>query len=114
MHHGFHGKVYGFYGFCATVPLTGKPGVLCMRQGHRIFCRIRMGGKKSIKGVFFVGRGMRWQWALPVRDDDVLNLGAFNTFFSDQAGFMKHSETAVDFFFTTQITGCMALQSDAQ
>ena len=57
---------------------------------------------------------MRWIGAIPERDDDILGLGAFTVFFSDEAGHKKHAETSVELYYKAQVAGWMAIQPDIQ
>lgn len=112
--HAFHGKAYGFYGFAQQLLWKENPDDELCDQGIGVFAEYGWAAKDRFEIEDFVGGGLRWQGALPGRDNDVLGLGVFNVYFSDQADFAEHAETAFELFYRAQLTGWMALQPDAQ
>ncbi|MBN2106204.1 MAG: carbohydrate porin [Deltaproteobacteria bacterium] len=112
--HEYHGKAYGFYGFVQQLLWKENPDAEDCSQGIGVFAEYGWAAKDRSEIEDFAGGGLRWQGAIPGRDDDVMGLGAFTMYFSDQAGFADHSETALELFYKIQLTGWMALQPDVQ
>jgi porin len=112
--HEYHGKAYGFYGFVQQLLWKENPDAEDCGQGIGVFAEHGWAAKDRSEIEDFAGGGLRWQGAIPGRDDDVMGLGAFTIYFSDQAGFSDHSETALELFYKIQLTGWMALQPDVQ
>ncbi len=56
------------------------------KQGIGFYAQYGWAPKDRCEIEDYVGGGLRWQGAIPSRDDDVLGLGAFNVYFSDRAG----------------------------
>ncbi len=112
--HDYSGKAYGFYGFWQQLLWKENPDVEDCSQGIGFFAEYGWAPKDRSEVEDFAGGGLRWQGALPERDDDIMGLGVLNIYFSDQAGFADHSETAIEFFYKVQLTGWMALQPDVQ
>jgi porin len=112
--HEYYGKAYGLYGFMQQLLWKENPDAEDCGQGIALFAQYGWAAKNRSEIEDFVGAGLRWQGAMPERDDDVMGLGVFNIYFSDQAGFKEHSETAIELFYKAQITGWMALQPDVQ
>ena len=113
-HHETYGKAYGLYGFWQQLLWKEDRGNEECTQGIGIYAQYGWAPKDRYQIEDFVGGGVRWEGAIPNRDADVLGLGVFNVYFSDQAGFTEHSETAVELFYKAKITGWMSLQPDVQ
>jgi porin len=112
--HEYYGKSYGFYGFWQQLLWKENPDAEDCDQGIGLFAEYGWAPKNRAEVEDFVGGGLRWQGAIPTRDDDIMGLGVFNIYFSDQAGFRQHSETAIELFYKLQVTGWMAIQPDVQ
>ena len=112
--HEHHGKAWGLYGFWQQLLWRENPADEDCGQGIALFAQYGWAPKDRAEAEDYAGGGIRWQGALPSRDDDVLGMGAFHVRFSDQAGFEDHSETAVELYYKAQVTGWLAVQPDAQ
>ncbi|MBN2109297.1 MAG: carbohydrate porin [Deltaproteobacteria bacterium] len=112
--HETHGKAWGFYGFWEQQLWKENPGAQDCKQGIGLFAQYGWAPKDRFEVEDYAGGGLRWQGAIPGRDDDVLGLGAFNVYFSDRAELKNHSETAVELFYKGQLTGWLAVQPDLQ
>ena len=47
-------------------------------------------------------------------EEDSLGFGIFHVVFSDEAGFSKNDETAIELFYKAQLTGWLSLKPDIQ
>lgn len=112
--HEYYGKAYGFYGFWQQLLWKENPDAEACTQGIGLFAEYGWAPKDRYEIEEYAGGGLRWVGAIPTRDDDITGLGVFNIYFSDQAGFTDHTETAIEFFYKAQLTGWMALQPDVQ
>jgi porin len=113
-HHENYGKAWGFYGFWQQQLWKENPGATDDGQGIGLFAQYGWAPKDRFEVEDYMGGGLRWQGAIPERDNDVLGLGAFNVYFSDRADHRQHSETAVELFYKAQLTGWLAVQPDMQ
>jgi len=107
-------KAWGFYGFAQQLLWKENNESADDKQGIGVFAQYGWAPKDRCEVSDYVGGGLRWQGAIPTRDDDVLGLGAFNIYFSDRAGHKEHSETAIELFYKAQIMGWLAVQPDMQ
>jgi porin len=112
--HDYYGKSYGLYGFWQQLLWKENPELEECGQGVGLFAEYGWAPESRAEAEQYIGGGVRWQGALPARDDDIMGLGVFNIYFSEQAGFTDHSETAIEFFYKVQLAGWMALQPDMQ
>ena len=112
--HDYHGKSYGFYGFWQQLLWRKNPADDNCTQGIGLYAQYGWAPEDRSEAEQFVGGGVRWQGAIPTRDDDVLGLGVFNVYFSEKAGFKKRYETAIELFYKAQLTGWLAVQPDMQ
>jgi porin len=110
----YHGKSYGFYSFWQQLLWKEDPGNEKCTQGIGMFAEYGWAPEDRSEVEQYVGGGLRWQGAIPTRDDDVLGLGAFNVYFTEKADYSRHSETAVELFYKAQVTGWLAIQPDMQ
>jgi len=113
-HHETHGKAWGLYGFWEQLLWKEDSASAEDKQGIGLFAQYGWAPKDRFEVEDYVGGGLRWQGAVPTRNDDVLGLGAFNVYFSDRAGLKEHSETAAELFYKAQLTGWLAVQPDMQ
>jgi len=109
-----HGRSCGGYAFWQQMLWKENPADENCGQGIGFFAQYGWAPKDRFEVEDYVGGGLRWQGAIPARDDDVMGLGVFNVYFSDRAGFKEHSETAMEFFYRAQLFGWLALQPDLQ
>lgn len=65
---------------------------------------------------YHIGGGIRWQGALPTRDEDALGLGVHMIKFNDDplTGFTDDAETAIEAFYKVQLTPWISFQPDLQ
>jgi len=113
-HHRYHGKSAGFYGFWHQLIWKENPQNKECPQGIGLFAQYGWAPKDRSEVEDFIGGGLQWTGAIPARDADVMGLGAFNVYFSDQAGFAESYETAFEFFYKAQLFGWMAVKPDIQ
>ena len=109
-----HGSAYGWYAFWQQLLWKENPDDKNCEQGIGIFTQYGWAPKDRYEIENHVGGGLRWIGAIPERDDDILGLGAFTVFFSDEAGHKKHAETSVELYYKAQVAGWMAIQPDIQ
>jgi porin len=109
-----YGDAWGLYGFLQQLLWKENPASGDCEQGIGLFAQYGWAPKDRSKVTDYVGGGLRWQGAIPTRNDDVLGLGAFHVRFSDKADFQKHSETAIELFYKAQLTSYLAVQPDVQ
>ena len=110
----YHGKSFGFYTFWQQLLWKENPGNEKCGQGIGLFAEYGWAPEDRSEVEQYVGGGLRWQGAIPDRDDDVMGLGVFNVYFSEKAGFSQHSETAFELFYKAKVTGWLAIQPDMQ
>jgi len=110
----YHGKSYGFYTFWQQLLWKKNPGNEKCGQGIGLFAEYGWAPEDRTEVEQYVGGGVRWQGAIPERDDDVMGLGVFNVYFSEKAGFSQHSETAFELFYKAKVFGWLAIQPDMQ
>lgn len=60
------------------------------------------------------GGGLVWTGIVPGRPDDVIGLGASWARLSEQAGFVRGSETAIELFYQARLTPWLVVQPDLQ
>lgn len=109
-----HGSAYGGYAFWQQKLWKENPAHEECGQGIDMFAQYGWAPKDRFEVEDYAGGGLRWQGAIPTRDDDVMGFGVFNVFFSDRAGHKEHAETAMELFYKAQLTGCLAVQPDLQ
>jgi porin len=107
-------KAWGWYAFWEQMLWKENPDEQDCKQGLSLFTQYGWTQKDRCEIEDYVGGGLRWQGAIPSRDEDVLGLGAFNVYFSDRTGYKNHSETAVELFYKAQLTDWLAVQPDMQ
>jgi porin len=112
--HETRGKAWGWYAFAEQGLWKENPDAADDGQGIGLFAQYGWAPKDRFEVEDYLGGGLRWQGAIPTRDDDVLGLGAFTVFFSDRADYREHTETAIELFYKARITGWLALQPDLQ
>ena len=110
----YYGKSSGLYGFWQQLLWKENPDKEDCDQGIALFAQYGWAPKNRSEVADYVGGGLRWHGAIPTRDDDVMGLGVFHAYFSNQAGFEEHSETAFELFYKVQLTGWMSIQPDVQ
>ncbi len=113
-HHETHGKAWGWYGFWEQQLWREQPDQADDGQGLDLFAQYGWAPKDRFEIEDYIGAGLRWQGAIPGRNDDVLGLGAFTVFFSDRVDFREHTETAVEVYYKAQVTAWLAVQPDLQ
>jgi len=112
--HTTHGKSAGWYVTWEQLLWRENPDVAGCEQGIGVFAQYGWAPKDRSEVEDYVGGGIQWTGAIPTRNDDILGLGAFNVYFSDQAGFDEDYETAIEFFYKAQLFGWMAIKPDIQ
>ena len=83
-------------------------------QGIGLFVQYGWAPGDRSEAEQYMGGGVQWVGPFPSRDDDVLGLGVFTVFFSDDAGFLESRETATEFFYKVQLTKWMSAKLDVQ
>jgi porin len=83
-------------------------------KGIGVFGQYGWAPEDRSEAEHYLGAGLSWTGAVPTRDDDALGLGVFHVVFSDEAGFKKDSETAIELFYRVQLFRWLSIKADVQ
>ncbi len=108
------GDNHGFYAIWDQFLWRENPGDDEDEQGLSLFAQLGWAPEDRNEAEHYIGGGVQWSGAIPTRDADVAGLGAFRVDFSDEAGYVDNSETAIELFYRIQTTGWMSLKPDLQ
>lgn len=62
----------------------------------------------------YFGGGLEWTGAIPGRDEDVIGLGVFHTYFAKAAGYEEDGETIAELYYRAQLRPWLALKPTVQ
>jgi porin len=108
------GESHGWYVTFDQEVWSENPETDGDEQGIGLFAQYGWAPEDRSEATEYVGGGIQWTGPLPDRDNDVLGLGAFHVFFSDEADFEEDRETAFELFYKAQVCGWLILRPDIQ